>query len=263
MTINPEQIPGCTVEPGFKIFEKNHLLTAGETDSRGLMPVQLIASRVIEAATDHSNLLGIGYADLAKLNLRWVLVRLSIEVDRSLAINESYKIATWIESVNRFFSDRGSMITDKDEKIVARIHSVWAAIDNDTRLLGNLEQLPKDGFTIVEPKFKLDKLAPPAIDINSEIAERTLKFGVTDIDFNRHVNAIRYLTAAIDSHDLRFYDSHSIGRLDASFEHEVYYGEEISVASGTDANVNFADTTVLTRPDGKRAAAIRLLWHNL
>ena len=46
--------------------EYNHayILTAGESDASGRMPLTLITERVIEVSTEHANALGIGYAAL-------------------------------------------------------------------------------------------------------------------------------------------------------------------------------------------------------
>ena len=70
-----------------KIYSKVYFLTAGECDAEGRMPLTLLTSRIIESATCHANSLGIGYADLIKLDLAWVLSRVSIEIDDLPGIN--------------------------------------------------------------------------------------------------------------------------------------------------------------------------------
>ena len=87
-------------------WHHSYLLTAGESDPRGLMPLTLVVERVIETATEHANSLNIGFADLSRKNIGWVLSRLAVEMTRYPAINERYSLTTWIESYNRHFSER-------------------------------------------------------------------------------------------------------------------------------------------------------------
>ena len=91
-----------------EVFSKDYFLTAGESNAEGRMPLTLVAERVIEVATEHANSLGIGYANLIKSNIGWVLSRMSIEMVRYPVINDSYTMETWIESYNRMFSNRNS-----------------------------------------------------------------------------------------------------------------------------------------------------------
>ena len=68
-------------------YSHSYILTAGESDAEGRMPLTLVTERVIEVATEHANALNIGYDALIKKNIGWVLSRLSIEMLRYPRIN--------------------------------------------------------------------------------------------------------------------------------------------------------------------------------
>ena len=53
-------------------YTHTYLLTAGECNAQGIMPVTLFAARVIEVATFHANGLGVGYDRLIADGLAWV-----------------------------------------------------------------------------------------------------------------------------------------------------------------------------------------------
>lgn len=260
MTINADMIPGCRISPGGEVFEKKFMLTAGESDAKGLIPLRLIVMRAIEVATDHSNLLKIGYADLAEFNLRWVLLKLSADIIRYPEINEIYICRTWIESFNRFFSNRFIEIVDHNAVTIARIHTVWAAIDRDSRALATLSQFPAERFPLFSEKPVLNRLPAPSVRKDESFRSLSHQFLTSDIDFNRHVNAVSYITAAVNCLGLNFYESHTISRLDVSYEHECYYGEPIKIDFGSDSNIDNAFTFELFHPQGKRAAIIRLIF---
>lgn len=246
-----------------KTLTKTWFLTAGETDARGLMPMRLIAMRAVETATLHSNELGIGYADLLPLGIGWVMARISIQVDRYPRINETYSMSTWIAGYNKYFSERRHEMTGSDGSVLARITSTWAAIDIAKRSMAPLIDLDGRRFPIVERAGDIERLPPPSILADNLESKRIHRFSFSDIDFNRHVNAISYLIAAIDTHGLSFYDGHNISRLDAVFEHESYFDEDIAIVTGKDRRCEGALTTEFHRAEGRRVAAVRLKFQEI
>lgn len=97
------------------------------------MPITLIAQRVIEIATEHANILGVGYSDMIMFNSGWVLSRMSIEMTRYPGVNEEYSLTTWIEGFNRLYSERNMEIQDGNGETIGYVRTIWVAIDMDTR----------------------------------------------------------------------------------------------------------------------------------
>lgn len=239
-------------------YRREWFLTAGETDARGLMPVTLIAARAIEIATLHANSLNIGYSNLAEHRLGWVLARLTIEVTRYPAINETYSMETWIEGYNRYFSDRCYLMLDSEGRPAAHIRSVWVAIDMATRSLADLTELERECFPVATRECGVAKSPKPAAARGAEPERADYTFRYCDIDFNRHVNTIRYLDLVLNLRPLEFYDSHDIVRLDASFDHECYFGEHVSLLTAPARRDPEARITEIMRADGKRAVGVEL-----
>ena len=243
------------------ILTKKWFLTAGETDARSLMPITLVAARCIEIATEHANALGIGYTELAEHRLGWVLARLSIEMIRYPGINENYSMSTWIEGYNRFFSDRCYVMTDADGNTIAHIRSMWVAIDMKTRAMADLSELERERFPISDRTCPVSKERAPLIAKNAEVRGREYSFKYCDIDFNRHVNTIRYLDLVLNSYSLDFFDHNNISRLDVSFEHECYFGETVSVLTGAAISPQNAEVTEIhTKEPARRAVAVKLTF---
>lgn len=234
-------------------------LTAGETDARGLMPVTLIAARAIEAATLHANALGIGYSNLSEHRLGWVLARLAIDVHRYPTINETYTLTTWIESYNKYFSDRCFVMTDESGAVVADIRSVWVAIDTSTRHMADLTQLDRSSFPTADRTCPVPKCRAFAIAPDSTVERTDYTFRFTDIDFNGHVNTVRYLEAVLNLRPLDFYKTHDIARLEASFEHECHFGKPAELVTGKSTAAEEAFTTEI-HTEGRRAAAVQLTY---
>lgn len=215
-------------------YTHRYFLTAGECDAEGRMPVTLLTARLIEVATEHANALGIGYATLIRHNLAWVLSRVSIETSSMPGINETYTVETWIESTNRLFSERCFRLTGSDGRRLADARTTWAAIDIATRRAANPGILGDIMFPANPPQCPV-KTARRSSPLPDDAETKSYTFGYTDLDFNRHVNTVRYVSLIIGFWPLDWHDSHEIGRFDIAFHRECHYGEQISLRVSTDS----------------------------
>lgn len=232
-----------------------YLLTAGESNACGLMPLTLVTERIIEAATEHANALGIGYATLITRNIGWVLSRLSIEMTRYPAINEQYTITTWIESYNRRFSERNFVITDGEGKPIGYARTVWVAMDFASRTVADLTDFEREAFPVSDlpcPMAKMPRIAP----LPPEAEAESYTFRYCDIDFNRHVNTVRYLALILNHWPLEHHDTHTVQRLDLAFHHECRFGETVRLLVATEGDTSVCE---LVR-DGERAVGAAIRW---
>ncbi len=207
-------------------LSRSYVLTAGESDAEGLMPLTLVTERVIETATEHANSIGVGYSALIRKNMGWVLSRLSIEMYRYPEINEAYTLTTWIEAYNRRFSQRNFRMTATDGTVLGYMRTIWVAIDFSTRTMADLESFEKSSFPIGDiecPIAPAERLTP----IGGHATEERYTFRYCDIDFNRHVNTVRYLALILNHWPLEYYDTHTVRRLDMMFRHESRFGDEV------------------------------------
>lgn len=238
---------------------RSYFLSAGESNAEGLMPLTLMVERLIEISTEHANSLGIGYAELIKKNIGWVLSRVSLEMYRYPRINETYVLTTWIESYNRFFSERNIAITAPGGEVLGYARTVWVAMDFEKRALANLTQLDRRCFPVADLPCPIDRtptLAPAGE--GSTAVPYTFKY--CDLDFNRHVNTVRYIELLLNQKSLEHYDAFAAGRFDIHFHHECRYGQtvELRVESADDS-----DTFDIVTPDGKHAIVARIKWKEI
>lgn len=243
-----------------------HFLTAGETDATGHMPVTLIVARAIEAATKHANSLDLGYSALMKYRLGWVLARISLEVIRYPEINEEYSITTWIASYNKYFSNRCFVLNDAQGNAFAHIRTMWVAINIDTRQMGNLTDLPTFHFPIVNCDCPIGQCKAPQPQAEI-LSESGYTFTYTDLDFNRHVNTIKYLYVVLNQQSLDFYDTHSIHTLEVSFDHECYFGQSVKILSSKcvrddDARVYQICANCTDSKSARPAVSVRITYND-
>lgn len=236
------------------------MLTAGESNAGSVMPVTLMTQRVIETATDHANILGIGYATLAPRGMAWVLLRVSIAMKRWPGINEHYSLTTWIEDWNRLYSDRCFEVRDGDGNVIGHVRTLWAAIDVDKRTPVDLSVLDAERFTntdtsLVCPVPRQRKMLPVA---DGEIAA-DYTFAYCDIDFNGHVNSTRYIEHILNLWSPEFFAGHPIASFEIAYLHECHYGEQAHISAAlTAGSTPVAAIDVVC--EGRRAVSARIAF---
>lgn len=199
--------------------------TAADCNAQSELPLPLIIQRIIDIATYHANHLNIGFDRLEKENKRWVLTRLTIEMNRHPRIGEEYSMLTWLESFNRHFSERNMAFITPDGEALGYIRTVWSIINKQTRMSEDIPD-PELLADVINPrpcpieKFRRMKpiIAPEASD--------PYRFRYCDTDFNRHVNSGRYVELILNHFPLEFFDNNRICRLELAYMKECYCGDE-------------------------------------
>lgn len=238
-------------------LSRTYTLTAGESDAQGRLPMPLIVTRVIEVATAHADILGLGYANLIKHRAGWVLSRLSVEIERYPRIGETYTFTTYIQSYTRLYSDRCFTITDAEGIEIGHVRSMWVAIDLDKRTAADLTQFGPEHF-VVNTRRECPIAMPkkiPLVDKDCAIAT-PYTFKYCDIDFHRHVNTVMYVRLLLNQWTMDFFDSRKIQRFSIAFHSECHFGQQAQVLRSENGDESMCE--IIT--DGKRAVAASFLF---
>lgn len=238
------------------VFTRKYFLTAGESNAEGRMPLTLVAERVIEIATQHANALGIGYAALITRNIGWVLSRMSIEMYRYPVINQEYTIDTWIESYNRMFSNRNFRISDAQGNIIGYMRTVWVAMDFEKRTMADISSFDRSAFLLGDLECPIERTPRLRIPEGESVEYSDYTFQYCDLDFNRHVNTIRYLELILNRWPLEHYDNHIIRRFDILFHHECHFGQTVRLLVCNDGDEAIAAITA----SGNTAVNVAIKW---
>lgn len=213
-----------------KLYTRTYSLSAAQCNAQGeLAPAQLV-QQIIEVATDHADLLGVGYKDLEKTGTLWVLSRIAIEMDAYPRLMDTYDLSTWIEGYNRHFSERNIEIRHSDGHILGYARTIWVAIDLKTRRPADLTAISYISDTILDrpcPIAKQGKIRP----IEPPQVVRDYTFRVSDIDLNRHVNSTRYVELIMNQMNLADFDECYLHRFEIEYKHEARYGDTVEVDS--------------------------------
>lgn len=177
---------------------------------------------------------GFGVEVLQGNSFTWVLLRFSAEIVCRPEQYDNIEIDTWISDFNRLSSTRNFRMRLGDKTIVSGV-SQWCVLNMQTRQSVDMSMMREahDEFIVNEPS----PIAPPArlraIDASTTVSRPVV---YSDIDFNRHVNTLRYIDMMFDTLPLELIEERESIRLDINFLAEARYGETIAVGYLDDAS---------------------------
>lgn len=192
------------------------------------MTVPALANEVLNTAGVDAQRKGFGIDKLNKENRSWVLSRMAIEIDDRPEQYTSYEIVTWVNEYNRMLSTRNFTLHDAAGREFGRAVTQWCIIDLAVRkaidlntVIGTCADSIVDAPSPTEKPRKVTGIVP------QHIAEHRVVY--SDIDFNRHVNTMRYINMMFDMLPIEQLTAIRPVRLDIHFMHECRYGQTLTV----------------------------------
>ena len=190
--------------------------------------VSSICDLVLHAAGEDAHRRGFGIDALAGNNYGWVLSRMAIELDYLPEEYSTFKLYTWISDYNRLSSTRNFELVDAQGRMFGRAVSQWCMIDYSTRMPVDMNVMAKahEG-NMVDAPSPCERPRRIGV-INSEpIVEHKVVY--SDIDFNRHMNTMRYIDIIFDTLPIEVPEQLMGFRLDINFMKEALYGDTLSL----------------------------------
>lgn len=173
---------------------------------------------------------GFGTDVLNRENRSWVLLRMAVEFDRRPEQYENFSITTWVSDYNRMMSTRNFTIQDAAGVVFGRVVTQWCMIDLETRRAVDLTSPAVAeiyGKVVVDAPSPTDPpRRPEAFESQEQVSHRVT---YSDIDFNRHVNTLRYIDMMLDQLPIETFEEDHPMRLDIHFQRECRFGQQLQI----------------------------------
>ena len=194
-----------------------------------------IISYMLNVAGTDAHLKGFGVEALQGHSFTWVLSRLAVEISTQPRQYTDIEIDTWVNEFNRLSSTRNFKMRIGDEVIAAGV-SQWCMLNMETRQAVDMTLL-KDVYERAMVAEASPIAAPARLrDVEPQISvSRPVVY--SDIDFNRHVNTLRYIDLIFDTLPLELIEKNAGIRLDINFIAEALYGEVLTIGAYSEGNV--------------------------
>ncbi|MCM1311601.1 MAG: thioesterase [Roseburia sp.] len=200
------------------------------TDFAGRLNYGTLGKHLLNSAENHACGRGFGMKVLNEANYTWVLSRLVIEMYEMPEVYDKFCIDTWIENVYRLFCDRNFRIQGENGKVFGYARSIWAMINYDSREPIDLHEVHgqnMDKYICTDtqcPVEKQGKVRP----LSDDMLVRTVNTKYSDIDYNGHVNSIKYIEHICDLFPLEKYRDANVRRIEMAYMAESYIGDTLS-----------------------------------
>ena len=201
-----------------------------EIDFTGKARFSTIVNAILNTAGEDARVNGFGIDVLSGMNLGWVLSRLAVELDRRPLEQEEYTVETWVTEYASLTTTRCFRFLDSEGECIGRAVSNWCLIDFAQRRLAPMAKIADiAGHTVT------DKPLPCASPVKLRPFEAepcsSHKVKYMDIDFNRHMNTLRYIDLLADELPIELVASDRPVRVDIHFVKESVYGDVLNVFS--------------------------------
>ena len=217
---------------------KTYNIVASDCNGQREVTLQFLANKILDVATEHADILGIGYADITSKNQAWVLARLALEMERYPKPYDTLIIETWIESINKHFSERNFSMKDAEGNIYGYARSVWFVIDLTTRKSLDISSFDFLNSCLGEQECPMAKIGKVRPVVTGEGFTYKVKAG--DIDYNRHFNSGKQIEHILNLVSMYELDANYIHRFEISYMNEAHFNQELSLLRYEEAPNNFA-----------------------
>ena len=213
-----------------KRYRKEHTLKIHEVTCFGDLKLLGLFNILQEVASEHANLLGIGYQACCDAGVAWVAASYRVDIRRLPKIEEKVFIETWIMDSLAVTSQRCYRIKDRQGNILIEGLTNWALIDVKTlRPVAiskslNIDVNEIDGEKLMFSGEKIRLLPPEKVDFESHFISR-----FDEMDTNFHINNAIYPTWAAESLPADWQEKYVPTQIQINFKNPTKSFEKIDV----------------------------------
>ena len=211
------------------MYKKEYIVSNNDVDNKFLLKVPAIFRYFQDVALLATEEAKVDSMSLSEKNIDWVITRMAVEIKRLPKCNEVIYVHTYPGKDMAMLYPRYFYITDTNNNVIVRSSSIWALINNETRKV----IVDRDVISKLPAESREDQLPlPEKISVpeeNNYLESRTIHY--SDLDFNTHMNNVRYVEILMDAHDSEFYKTHHITSILLNYMKEIKEKETASVST--------------------------------
>lgn len=197
--------------------------------------VASIIGYMLDVAGEDAENKGFGISALDSASNTWVLSRLAVEITAQPKQYEEIAIDTWVNEFNRLSSTRNFRI-HRGVECVAKGVSQWCMLNMESRQVVDMSLLKETYMqAMVDEPSPIS--APARLRPITPVGNASRLVVYSDIDFNRHMNTMRYIDLIFDNVPLEHIEQNNGLRIDLNFIAEARYGEVVTIGWVNEGNI--------------------------
>lgn len=241
-------------------YEKSYKVHHYEADRYGRGFIASFINYFEDLALDHSESLDMGIDYLLEKNIAWVVYKWDVKINKYSMLGETLRVRTWAHSVRKFYAYRKFEIINSLGEVIVTANSLWFMINRKRRRPCRIEQEIWEKFGLTEEDNKpieFEKLKEPS----NITEEKTFIVRYSDIDTNKHVNNVKYISWALETVRSEIIHNCKLKQLKIDYEKEISYAEKVKVLSETtEIDDEYIVNTSLINSNGERLNLVKTIW---
>ncbi len=207
------------------IFTQNINLPYSAIGANGQFRIDRLLNMFQDAASNHCNQLGISGLDMAKKQLKWLISRYQVQINKNLKWLEPLEIKTWRRPWKNLYELRQASILNLDGEELICALGIWVLVKaSNSKPVRLTPHLPKELQTPADSCPELVKNDHNFIEFDHE---SEFKIRVHDLDLNQHVNNTVYTQWAMEALPAKFLFEFRPAHCCVSFLKESFYPDTI------------------------------------
>jgi acyl-ACP thioesterase len=210
------------------IWQETFPVRFGAIDKSDRLTLDSMFQFFQEAAISHAENLKVGREDMARAKQGWVLSRISVVVERRPKYREIITVRTWPRGGEKIFAMRDFDIHGSDGSPAVSARSGWIIVDIEKRRPLRPQSI-MDGLPQNEGQNALT-FGPVSLEERGSLQKAgERKAFYTDVDYNGHVNNVRYIQWIEDILEMQLLEKAEKMRFDINYMSEVLSGETVEI----------------------------------
>jgi len=208
------------------LFTDSYKVRAYEAGPDGRVTIHSICNYLQDAASNHAYRLGVAVDKLQQHNLTWVLSRFHVRMKKYPYWMDEVIIDTWPLQKEKYHGVRDFRLFNRKKQEIGTATSSWMMIDTQKRTTVPLPDFIEK-FQNKEAGRALEDSFPKLPKIEKFDAEKKFNVRLSDLDMNRHVNSVHYLSWGLETIPIDFRKEHLLTDVEINYRAECSYGEKI------------------------------------
>jgi len=220
------------------VWQETFPVRFGLIDKSDRLTLDAIFQFFQEAAISHAENLRVGREDMARAGQGWILSRISVVVERRPKYRETITVRTWPRGGEKIFAMRDFDICGSDGIPAVSARSGWIIVDIEKRRPLRPQSI-MDSLPLNEGQNALT-FGPVSLEERGNLQKAGEKKAFyTDIDYNGHVNNVRYIQWIEDALEMQLLEKAEKMRFDINYMNEVLSGETVEILSAPIPDDNY------------------------
>jgi medium-chain acyl-[acyl-carrier-protein] hydrolase len=188
---------------------------------------------LLESAAVHANQYRFGYHDMQKENVYWVLSRFHIIMHRYPSMGDRVIVETWPKGLKKLFFMRDYRIHSEDGLLLTTATTAWLVLDGDTGRPRKMEQNNSLHRFYIPDFHAIEQMPGKLPGITGADRKMTVLARYSDLDINKHVNAVKYIEWVQDSYTQELYEKQNVTEFQINYKAETRFGEKVQIGIRT------------------------------